>query len=251
MLKKSQHLERHQNSKSDPDLILHQTRKSDPDRHQYRMSDLDRPSRENVGSASRENVGSGSASRECWIRIGLIWCRFTTLVFAFLQHLYSRCKCNRYLQQYCGSGMFIPDPRSRFLLIPDPRSKNSYKREEWKKISCHTFLYSHKFKQNWKLFYFWNAKQKKFGPIFKELLNFSLKKLSLSSQKYGFGIRGFGKNIFWIPGSKRHRIQDPDPQHWFKDIMYSTVPWHWWSASSALCNRRGVCSGCVSLKQKK
>jgi len=36
----------------------------------------------------------------------------------------------------------IPDPGSR---IPDPGSKNINKRERWKKISCHTFLCSHKF----------------------------------------------------------------------------------------------------------
>ncbi len=46
----------------------------------------------------------------------------------------------------------IPDPGSWFLpipdpgyRIPDPGSKNSNKRERWKKISCHTFLCSHKF----------------------------------------------------------------------------------------------------------
>ena len=39
--------------------------------------------------------------------------------------------------QCCGSGMFIPDPGSR--------SRNSNKREGWKKICCHTIFYSHKF----------------------------------------------------------------------------------------------------------
>ncbi len=47
------------------------------------------------------------------------------------------------------------------------------------------------------------SRRKKFGPIFKELLNFLVlpKKLSLSSQKYGLGIRdpGSGKNLFRIP----------------------------------------------------
>ncbi len=43
----------------------------------------------------------------------------------------------------------------------------------------------------------------KFGSIFKELYNFLPKKLSLSSQTYGFVIQG----------SKRHRVPDPDPQH--------------------------------------
>jgi hypothetical protein len=56
--------------------------------------------------------------------------------------------------QCCGSEMFIPDPGSRIpdpdfypsripdpgSRIPDPGSKNSNKRERWKKISCHTFF---------------------------------------------------------------------------------------------------------------
>jgi hypothetical protein len=61
---------------------------------------------------------------------------------------------------------------------------------------------------------------KKFGTIFKELLIFLLKKLSLSSQKYGIGIRdprsGIRKKPIPDPGSsgqKGSRIPDPDPQH--------------------------------------
>ncbi len=60
--------------------------------------------------------------------------------------------------------------------------------------------------------------RKKFRPVFKELQNFLPKKLSLSSQNYGFGIRyprsGIRKKPIpdprsWIQGSKRHRIPDP------------------------------------------
>jgi hypothetical protein len=72
---------------------------------------------------------------------------------------------------------------------------------------------------------------KKFRPVFKELLNFLFKKLSLSSEKYGFGIRDPRSGIrkkpipdprFRIQGSKRHRIPDPNPQHrvkWFLCIF--------------------------------
>ncbi len=37
----------------------------------------------------------------------------------------------------------------------------------------------------------------------------------------GPGIRdpGSGKSLFRIPGSKRHRIPDPDPQHWGKHAI--------------------------------
>jgi hypothetical protein len=60
--------------------------------------------------------------------------------------------------------------------------------------------------------------KKKFGPIFKELKNFLPKKLSLSSQKYGFGIRdprsgirdpGSGKNLFRIPNPGVKKAPDP------------------------------------------
>ena len=54
---------------------------------------------------------------------------------------------------------------------------------------------------------------KKFAIIFKESQNFLLKKLSLSSKKIRTWDPGSGKNLFRIPGSKRHRIPDPDPQH--------------------------------------
>jgi hypothetical protein len=39
----------------------------------------------------------------------------------------------------------------------------------------------------------------------------------------GSGIRdpGSGKNLFRIQGSKRHRIPDPNPQHWY--LLKGTV----------------------------
>jgi hypothetical protein len=50
--------------------------------------------------------------------------------------------------------------------------------------------------------------------------------LSISYQKYGFGIRdpGSGKNVFRIanPESKRHRIPDPEPQQW----VFLTIVMH-------------------------
>jgi hypothetical protein len=77
---------------------------------------------------------------------------------------------------YPGSGFFS-----------HPGSKNSNKERGEKKKFCHTFLCSHKFHKIEN--YFFEVLKKKFGPIFKELKNFLPKKLSLSSQKYGFGIR--------------------------------------------------------------
>jgi hypothetical protein len=76
-----------------------------------------------------------------------------------------------------------------------------------------------------KIILFFKCWRKKLGPVFKELYNFLPKNLSLSSKKYGVGIRDPGseirdpeKNLFRIPdpgpGSKSHRIPDPGPQHW-------------------------------------
>jgi hypothetical protein len=54
--------------------------------------------------------------------------------------------------------------------------------------------------------------KKKFRLIFKELYKFLPKKLSLSFQRYGFGIRVPGKtfSLSQIQGSKRHLIPDPE-----------------------------------------
>ena len=131
-------------------------------------------------------------------------------------------ECTMYILpalQCGGSGMFIPDPGSWFLPIPDPGSripdqKTATKERGEKTFDVIPFYVATNFT---KLYIILVLKcwRKKFGPIFKKLWNFLPKKLSLNSPKYGFGIRDprSGKNLFRIPGSKRHRIPDPDPQH--------------------------------------
>ncbi len=113
-------------------------------------------------------------------------------------------------------------PGSRILIfthsgsrISDPGSKNSNKREVWKKFVVATNF------RKLKISLFFKCWRKKFGPVFKELYNFLPKTLSLSSKKkmgLGSGIWDPEKNLFRIPdpspGVKRHRIPDPDPQHW-------------------------------------
>ncbi len=113
-----------------------------------------------------------------------------------------------------GSGMFIPDPGTRILIfthpgsrISDPGSKNSNKRERWKKICYHTFFCSHKFhKIEYRYYVSFKMLKKKFGPIFNELLKFLPKKFSIFSQIYGFGIRdprsGIRKKPIPDPGSR-------------------------------------------------
>ncbi len=124
--------------------------------------------------------------------------------------------------------MFILDPGSWFLPIPDPGSwisdpgsKNSNKREGWKKICCHNFLCSHKFHKIANYFSF-EVLRKKIWANFERIIEFFTQKIVNKLSKIwvwdpGSEIRdpGSGKNLFRIPGSKRHRIPDPDPQHWF------------------------------------
>jgi hypothetical protein len=76
--------------------------------------------------------------------------------------------------------MFIPDFGSRILIFTHPGSripdlgfrisdpKTATKERGEKKISCHTFLCSHKFHKMVNYFSF-EVLKKKFGPIFKEL----------------------------------------------------------------------------------
>jgi hypothetical protein len=110
----------------------------------------------------------------------------------------------------------IPDPGSR---IPDPKTATKERGE--RKLVVIPFFCSQKFHKIVKYFSFEMLK-KKVWSIFKELSNFLPKKLSLSSQKYGFRIRDPRSGIrdpektysrSRIRGSKKHRIPDPDPQH--------------------------------------
>jgi hypothetical protein len=112
---------------------------------------------------------------------------------------------------YPGS-WFLPItyPGSR-ISDPGSRSKNSNKREGWKKLLSYLFVATNFTKL--KIILFLKCWRKKFEPVFKELKNFLPKTLSLSSQKYGFGIRDLEKTYsgsrIRFQGSKRHRILDP------------------------------------------
>jgi hypothetical protein len=100
------------------------------------------------------------------------------------------------INQCCGSGLFIPDPD--FLPIPDPGSRIPAPKTATKERGENNLLYrfcSPKFHKIENYFIFEMLK-KKFGPIFKKLWNFSPTKLSLSSQKYGFGIRDLEKKTY-------------------------------------------------------
>ncbi len=126
--------------------------------------------------------------------------------------------------------MFIPDPNFYPSRIPDLGSR--IQKQQWKTFVKKKFVILPFFwvinftKPNY--FIFEMLKKKNLGQFSKKYKTFYPKKLSLSSQKYGFGIRDPRSGIrdpaktysgSPIPGSKRHRIPDPDPQHcknWIK-----------------------------------
>ncbi len=119
---------------------------------------------------------------------------------------------------YPGSRILIfTHPGSR---ISDPGSKNSNKREGWKKNFCHTFLCSHKFHKIEHYFSFEVLKKKmwaNFQTFYPKNCHQALKNMGLGSgtQDPGSGKKPIPNPGSRIHGSKRHRIPDPDPQHWF------------------------------------
>jgi hypothetical protein len=116
---------------------------------------------------------------------------------------------------YPGSRILIfTHPGSR---ISDPGSKNSNKRERWKKISCHTFLCSHKFHKIVNYFSF-EVLNKKMWASFQRIITIyqkncqkALKNMVLGSADPGSEIRdlGSGKNLFRIPDPGVKKAQDP------------------------------------------
>jgi hypothetical protein len=106
-------------------------------------------------------------------------------------------------------------PGSRFYpsRIPDLENNKSNKRERGKEFCGPNFFFAPDITKL-KIIIFFNWLRKKSEPIYKVFL---LQQLSLSSQKYGFGIRDPKKTFSGsqIQGLKRHRIPDPDPLHCF------------------------------------
>jgi hypothetical protein len=95
--------------------------------------------------------------------------------------------------------------------------KTSTTKEEGK-ICCLTVLFGlHKFHEIENYFIFKQGTEKNWSQFTKNYfivpVPFTPKKLSLSSEKYGMGIRKKIYPGFWIQGTKKHRI--PDPQHWY------------------------------------
>ncbi len=125
----------------------------------------------------------------------------------------------RYVNPFLACSVADPGCLSRIMIfihpgscISDPGSKNSNKREGWKKLVVITFYVATNFTKL-QIILVLKCGRKKFGPIFKELQNFLPKKLSISSQNMGLGSEiwdpGSGKNLFRIPDPGVKKARDP------------------------------------------
>ncbi len=173
----------------------------------------------------------------CWATLHQtkLWCTFLTYATPSGATLHpTELSCNfpsypafsepvlRIRDVYPGSR--IPDPDFYPSRIPDLGSKNSNKRQGWKNIWCHTFLFSHKFHKIVHYFSF-EVLKKKIWANFQRIIELFAQQIVTKLSKVwvwdpGSGIRDPGSGIrdpektysgSRIQGSKRHRI--PDPQH--------------------------------------
>ena len=99
-------------------------------------------------------------------------------------------------------------PGSWFLPIPVPDLGSRIQKQQQggvKKISCHTFFCSYKFHKIVNYFIFEMLK-KKVWTNFQRIIELYTQKLSLSSQKFGFGIRD--------PGSVYATLLSFEISHW-------------------------------------
>jgi hypothetical protein len=109
-----------------------------------------------------------------------------------------------------------------FLPIPDPGSKNSNKREGWKKCVVIPFYVATNFtKLN--IILVSKCRRKKIWTNFQRILELFTQKIVTKLSKIWVRdrwseIRDLEKtySVSRIQGSKRHRIPDPDPQHWIR-----------------------------------
>ncbi len=101
----------------------------------------------------------------------------------------------------------IPDPDFYPSRIPDLGSKNSNKREGWKKIYFYTIFCSHKFQKIVKLFCFWNAEDN-LGQFSMNYRTFYPKNCQKAHKNMCLG-SGIRKNLFRIPDPRVKKAPDP------------------------------------------
>ncbi len=136
-----------------------------------------------------------------------------------------------------GSGSWIPDPPtlmfavlrildvypgSWFLPILDPGSKNSNKREGWKKIWCHTFLFSHKFHEVVHYFSF-EVLKKKIWANFQRIVELLAQKIVTKLSKVWVWDPGCGKNLFRIPDPGVKKAPDPGSGSATLDVLWGMM----------------------------
>jgi hypothetical protein len=110
--------------------------------------------------------------------------------------------------------MFIPDPDFYPSRIPGlgSRIQKQQQKREVKKISCHTFLCSHKFHKIVNYFSF-EVLRKKIWTNFQRIIELFTQKIVKKLLKIWSWDPGSGKKPIPDPGVKKHPIPDPDPQH--------------------------------------
>jgi hypothetical protein len=111
----------------------------------------------------------------------------------------------------------IPDPDFYPSRIPDAKTAT---KERGGKKWCHTLFCSHKFHKTENYFVFELVK-KKIWANFQRIIELFMQKIVIKLSKIWFWDLRSGIRKKPIPdpgsriqGSKRHRIPDPDPQHW-------------------------------------
>jgi hypothetical protein len=106
---------------------------------------------------------------------------------------------------YPGSRILIFTHSGSRISDPGSRIQKQQQKTGVKKIGCPTFLFSHKFHKILHYFSFEVLKKKIWANFQRIIELFALKSMGLGSR---------------IQGSKRHRIPDPDPQHWLNLKWY-------------------------------
>ncbi len=105
----------------------------------------------------------------------------------------------------------IQDPDFYPSRIPDPTTAMKDRGETKfvvKPFFCHKF-------HEIELFHLWNVESKNLAQFSKNYRTFHFtQKIVTKLSKIWVWDPGSGKNLFRIQESKRHRIPDPDPQHW-------------------------------------
>ncbi len=131
------------------------------------------------------------------------------LIFIYKGYIHQPTVCFSVLRirdVYPGSRILIfTHPGSR---ISDPGSKNSNKREGWKKLWCHIFLCSHKFR---KIVHYFNFEvlQKKIWANFQRIIELFAQKIVTKLSKVWVWDPGSGKNLFRIPDPGVKKAPDP------------------------------------------